>query len=121
MEAAMQFVAKIELYHLDVGDMPWLDVKYYFRPLYEVSNSPFRNLDTKAINNGNIVLIREVDLMDSTLGFYTLNQNGAGKTSYLRLGMYELDLDDIYSAIRKHGRITATPQSIGNTILKPKR
>jgi hypothetical protein len=63
----------------------------------------------------------ELDLMDSTLEFYTLNQNGAGKTSYLRTGRYELDLDDIYSSTRKYGRLTATPQSISNTILKLKR
>ena len=58
----MQFIAKMELHHLEVGDVPWLEVKYYFRPWYKVYNSPFRNLDTKAIYSGNIILLMSLIL-----------------------------------------------------------
>jgi hypothetical protein len=117
VDNAFQFLSKLELYHLQVGDIPWLDATLYFKPWFSVSSSSISKLNLPDLNDGRTRLVIEISLMDGELKFYTEATDGSNKTILLSTGRYELKIDQIYSALQKYARITATPKSISNTII----
>jgi hypothetical protein len=117
VENAFQFLSKLELYHLQVGDIPWLDATLYFKPWFAVSSSSISKLNLPDFNDGRTRLAIEISFMDGELKLYTEATDGSNKTILLSTGRYELKIDQIYLALQKYARITATPKSISNTII----
>jgi len=118
IENAFQFLSKLELYHLEVGDAPWVDVKFYFTPWFAVHTSSISNLNLSDINEGRTHLVVELSFMDGELKFCTEARNGRNKTVLINSGRYAVEPENVYSALRKYARVTATPKSISNTIIK---
>lgn len=118
LESAFYFLSKLELYHLQVGDAPWIDATFYFRPWFSIHTSPITKLNLSDINEGRTHLIAELSFMDGELKFCTETKSGKNKEVLISSGRYAIEPDHVYSALRKYARVTATPKSITNTIIK---
>lgn len=117
IENAFHFLSNFELYHLEVGDAPWIDVSFYFKPIFFINHCPIPNLCLSDLNQGRANFVINLSLMDGQVNFYLESKVSKAKSVLINSERYAVEPDQVYFRISKCGRISATPKSITNTII----